>query len=109
VAPDSPPKVVELVDRALKFNPAERWQCAEDMAAAAQAAFQELTGVAIPATERSEAGGKKGWVRAAVNTAPARATLPGEDVVIDDASISVSVVFEPDTLANSQPPTDVKK
>jgi len=107
VAPSLPPKVVELVDRALKYDPAERWQCAEDMAAAAQAAFQELTGMAIPATLRSEADGKKGWVRAAVSTAPPRApTSSGMDVVIDDASIQVSVVFEPDTLTSSQPPDE---
>ena len=107
VAPSLPPKVVELVDRALKYDPAERWQCAEDMAAAAQAAFQELTGMSIPATLRSEADGKKGWVRAAVSTAPPRApTSSGMDVVIDDASIQVSVVFEPDTLTSSQPPDE---
>jgi hypothetical protein len=66
--------------------------------------------VAIPATERSEAGGKKGWVRAAVSTAPPRApTSSGMDVVIDDASISVSVIFEPDTMTGSQPPPDDKR
>jgi len=104
VAPGLPPKVVELVDRALRYDPAERWQCAEDMAAAAQAAFQELTGMAIPATERSEAGGRKGWVRAAVSTAPPRAPAStGEDVVIHDASIAVSVIFEPDTTITPAP------
>ncbi len=110
VAPTAPPSLVELVDRALRYNPAERWQCAEEMAVAAQVAFRELTGMAIPATERSEAGGRKGWVRAAVTMDPPRApTSSGMDVVIDDASISVSVVFEPDTLMNSQPPTDEKR
>jgi len=109
VFPAAPAKVVELVDRALKHDPAERWQCAEDMAQAAHAAFQELTGSAIPATERSEVGGRKGWTRAAVSPVAARAVPAGEDVVLHDESIAVSVVFEPDTMISSHPPVDVKK
>jgi eukaryotic-like serine/threonine-protein kinase len=109
VFPAAPPKVVELVDRALKYNPAERWQCAEDMGEAAKLAFQELTGNAIPATERSEVGGRKGWARAVVSPAAPRTTSSGMDVVLNDDSIAVSVVFEPDTLTTSQPPVDVKK
>jgi eukaryotic-like serine/threonine-protein kinase len=105
VCPTAPPKVVELVDRALKFDPAQRWQCAEDMIQAARAAFLELTGTAIPATERSEVGGKKGWARAAVSTAPPPRGAPAPfDVVIHDESIAVSVIFEPDTLMSSHPP-----
>jgi serine/threonine-protein kinase len=114
VFPAAPPKLVELVDRALRFDPAERWQCAEDMGAAAAAAFKELTGNAIPTTQRTSSGGKQGWTRPAVlPTAPAApaAVAPGEDVVIHDASIAVSVIFEPDTLTDSQPPfgEDLKK
>jgi serine/threonine-protein kinase len=106
VFPAAPPKVVELVDRALKYDPALRWQCAEDMAEAARAAFQELTGTAIPATERSEVDGKKGWARAAVSPA---GKSEGEDVVLHEESIAVSVVFEPDTVASSHPEADLKK
>jgi len=108
VAPAMPPKVVTLVDRALAFDPAQRWQCAEDMGQAARAAFQELTGVAIPVTERSESGGKRGWARAVVSPAVPRASSSGIDVVIHDESIAVSVVFEPDTVADARPPDDIK-
>jgi eukaryotic-like serine/threonine-protein kinase len=102
VFPAATPKLAELVDRALKFDPAERWQCAEDMAAAAAAAFQELAGTTIPHTQRVDADGKKGWTRAAVLPASPTPAAPatGEDVVIHDASIAVSVVFEPDTLVD---------
>jgi hypothetical protein len=108
VVPRAPAKVVALVDRALKYDPAERWQCAEDMSAAARAAFQEITGVPIPTTTRSEAGGKAGWARAAVSLAPPRAEPAGEEVVIHDESIAVSVVFEPDTEVGSTPPSSLK-
>ena len=108
LVPSAPAKVVALVDRALKYAPADRWQCAEDMSEAARAAFQELTGVPIPTTMRSEAGGKAGWARAAVSLAPPRAEPAGEDVVIHDESIAVSVVFEPDTVPTPTPPPDIK-
>jgi eukaryotic-like serine/threonine-protein kinase len=95
VLPSAPGKVVTLVDRALRFDPAERWQCAEDMAAAAAEAFRELTGMAIPPTERTESDGKKGWACAAVGpTVPPSSS--SVDVVISDDSIAISVVFEPD-------------
>jgi eukaryotic-like serine/threonine-protein kinase len=100
--PTAPTKVVELVDRALKYAPAERWQSAEEMAEAARAAFQQLTGTTIPATERSEVDGRKGWARAAVSSTASPTPLEGEDVVLRDESIAVSVVFEPDTMT-SQP------
>jgi serine/threonine protein kinase len=106
VFPAASPKVIELVDRALKHDPAERWQCAEDMAQAARAAFQEMTGTSIPATERSEVDGQKGWARAVVSAAP---KPEGEDVVLHEDSIAVSVVFEPDTVASSHPEADLKK
>jgi serine/threonine-protein kinase len=109
VFPTAPAKVVELVDRALKYDPAERWQCAEDMAEAARAAFQELTGTSIPATERSEVGGKKGWARAVVSPGGKPSPTEGEDVVLHEDSIAVSVVFEPDTVVSSHPETDLKK
>jgi eukaryotic-like serine/threonine-protein kinase len=102
--PDAPPKLALLVDRALKYEPSERWQCAEDMAAAAQAAFQELTGASIPATARAESDGKAGWMCAAVAPAGASPSNAGVDVVINDASLCVSVVFEPDTLSHAQSP-----
>ena len=109
VFPAASPKVVQLVDRALKHDPAERWQCAEDMAAVAKLAFAELTGSAIPATERSEVGGKKGWARAVLTTAAPPVASSGVDVVLHDDSIAVSMVFEPDTLTSSHPPVDFKK
>ncbi len=112
VLPSIPPKVVELVDRALKYEPAERWQCAEDMAFAAKEAFRELTGTTIPETSRVQSNGAEGWARAAVAPLPASAASAGVDVVINDASLCVSVVFEPDTLVNTHSPvadTDDKK
>ena len=96
VFPSAPPKVITLVDRALMYDPAQRWQCAEDMAEAARQAFHDLTGAAIPATIRTESGGKQGWAQAAVIPAPPPAAPTGEDVVLHDESIAVSVVFEPD-------------
>jgi eukaryotic-like serine/threonine-protein kinase len=116
VLPTAPPKLVDLVDRALKFEPAARWQCAEDMAYAAKQAFQELTGSTIPSTERVEENGQAGWTRAAV--APTLGVSPtggpegvemGVDVAISDASLCVSVVFEPDTLVAPIRPDDEKK
>ena len=109
VAPGMPPKVVTMVDRALMFDPAQRWQCAEDMAEAARSAFQELTGVAIPATERSESDGKKGWARAVVSPAVSQASAPAIDVPMNVDSICVSVVFEPDTISGAEPSVDAKK
>jgi len=103
------PRLVDLIDRALKFEPAERWQCAEDMAEAAKVAFQELTGTAIPETERSELGGKKGWARAVVSPPPTEPPPSGVDVEINDSSIAVSVIFEPDTLVTPQPTRKIKK
>jgi serine/threonine protein kinase len=112
VLPSASPKLVMLVDRALKYDPAERWQCAEDMDEAARAAFQEITGVAIPTTARSESGGKQGWARPALTLAPPSAASPAAsppvDVVIRDESIAVSVVFEPDTLSERRAPAKVK-
>jgi serine/threonine-protein kinase len=103
--PGAPGKVVALVDRALRFDPAERWQCAEDMAAAAADAFRELTGMAIPATERIESDGKKGWARPAVNPAAARPAPSSLDVVIVEDDVPISVVFEPDTQVETSTPT----
>ena len=100
VLPDAPAKLVAMVDRALRFDPAERWQCAEDMAAAAAVVFQELTGVAIPATERAESQGKKGWARPAVGPAAAPELPSSVDVSMSDESVAVSVVFEPDAPAS---------
>jgi hypothetical protein len=109
VMPDAPPKLTLLVDRALKYEPSARWQCAEDMARAAQEAFQELTGATIPDTQRAESGGQAGWMRAAVLPAAATPSSSGVEVVIHDASLCVSVVFEPDTLVNTQSPVGEKK
>jgi hypothetical protein len=86
------------------FDPAQRWQCAEDMAEAARAAFLELTGASIPATERSESDGKTGWATAAVGPAVARETPSAVDVDINVDSICVSVVFEPDAIVSSHAP-----
>jgi hypothetical protein len=101
VLPDAPETVVAMIDKALRYNPADRWQCAEDMSEAASAAFKELTGVAIPATERSESRGKKGWTRPAVGAAASPAMPSFIDVSMSDESIAVSVVFEPDTQGSS--------
>ena len=109
VAPSLPAKVVTMVDRALMFDPSARWPCAEDMAAAARSAFQELTGASIPATERTESDGKKGWARAVVSPAAASDAPGAVDVVINPDSICVSVVFEPDTLVGPPTPSGIKK
>jgi eukaryotic-like serine/threonine-protein kinase len=103
VMPSAPPKLVELVDRALKYEPAARWQCAEDMAYAAKEAFQELTGTTIPETQRIETDGKVGWTRAAVAPAATSPSAPGMDVVINESSLCVSVVFEADTIISTHP------
>jgi serine/threonine protein kinase len=109
VFPAAPAKVVELVDRALRYDPVERWQCAEDMAEAGRAAFQQITGTSIPVTERSEVDGKKGWARAALTPTSAKAPLEGKEIVLHDESIAVSVVFEPDTVTSPHLPPDATK
>jgi serine/threonine-protein kinase len=101
----APAKVVTLIDRALMFDPNQRWQSAEDMAEAARAAFLELTGATIPATARALSDGKPGWARAAVGPTAS----PSIDVVMNDSSIAVSVAFEPDTLVSTHPSVDIKK
>jgi len=109
VLPKAPDKVVELVDRALRYDPTERWQCAEDMAEAGRAAFQQLTGADIPATERTEVDGKKGWARAALNPSALKAPQEGEEVIVHDDSIAMSVLFEPDVVTSPDLPVDIKK
>jgi serine/threonine-protein kinase len=109
VMPDVPASIVTLVDRALMFDPNRRWQSAEEMAAAAQSAFQELTGTSIPATLRTESDGKKGWARAAVSPVAAQDAPSSVDVPMNVESICVSVVFEPDTVAGPPSSVDVKK
>jgi len=109
VLPNLSPKVVAMVDKALMFDPAQRWQCAEDMAEAARAAFLELTGSAIPTTERSESDGKTGWTRAAVGPAVAQDAPAAVDVDMNLNSICVSMVFEPDTVVSAHPRDDLKK
>jgi len=108
VLPSAPATVVTMVDRALRFDPNQRWQSAEEMGAAARAAFQELTGTAIPETTRIESGGQQGWARAAVALADAQASS-AIDVVMHDASIAISVVFEPDTVITTHKSMDAKK
>jgi serine/threonine-protein kinase len=110
VLPGASPKVVTMVDRALMFDPTQRWQCAEDMAAAARVAFQEITGTDIPTTERSESDGQTGWARAAVGPAVAQESLSSAiDVPMNTDSICVSVVFEPDTVVDPSGLVDTKK
>jgi eukaryotic-like serine/threonine-protein kinase len=104
VMPSATPQLIELVDRALKYEPSARWQCAEDMAQAAQQAFKELTGTTIPTTERAESDGRLGWMRAAALPAAGPPSSSGVEVVIHDASLCVSKVFEPETLVNTQSP-----
>jgi len=108
VLPSAPATVVTMVDRALRFDPNQRWQSAEEMGAAARAAFQELTGTAIPETTRIESGGQQGWARAAVALADEQASS-AIDVVMHDASIAISVVFEPDTVITTHKSMDAKK
>jgi hypothetical protein len=109
VLPSAPPDLVKLVDRALEYDPAARWQCAEDMALAAKEVFQQLTGTVIPATERAHCDGKEGWARATVAAAASELPPSGVDVVINDASLCVSIVFEPDTLVEVRRPVDEKQ
>jgi hypothetical protein len=79
------------------------------MAEAGRAAFQQITGTSIPVTERSEVDGRKGWARAALKPTSAKAPLQGEQVILHDQSIAVSVVFEPDTVTSPHLPPDVTK
>ena len=108
VRPGAPATVVTMVDRALMFDPNLRWQSAEEMGAAARVAFQELTGTSIPETTRAESDGQQGWACAAVGPVEAQAST-AIDVVMHDASIAVSVVFEPDTVITTHQALDVKK
>jgi serine/threonine-protein kinase len=48
VAPKTPPAVVAIVDRALRFSMAERWQSARDMQRAIEEAFGPLYGAPPP-------------------------------------------------------------
>jgi serine/threonine-protein kinase len=48
VAPNTPPAVVAIVDRALRFSREERWQSARDMQRAIEEAFKSLYGAPPP-------------------------------------------------------------
>jgi serine/threonine-protein kinase len=48
VAPKTPPAVVAIVDRALRFSREERWQSARDMQRAIEEAFKSLYGAPPP-------------------------------------------------------------
>jgi serine/threonine protein kinase len=105
--PSAPGKVVETIDRALRFDPAERWQSAEDMAESARLAFAEMTGATIPAAARTNADGKAGWTCAALlKPESAQPAAEAEDVTIHDDSIAMSVVFEPDAPLLGGPDPD---
>ncbi|HEY1956329.1 MAG TPA: serine/threonine-protein kinase [Polyangiaceae bacterium] len=47
---DVPPALAAVIDRALQFNRDARFECAEEMRAALEAAYLEMTHQAIPAT-----------------------------------------------------------
>jgi eukaryotic-like serine/threonine-protein kinase len=108
VAPNVPPKVVALVDKALMFNPAERWQCAEDMADAARIAFEELSGMSIPTTERTVTDGRKGWVCPAMGSGITQSATTEIDVVVDEGALTVSVVFEPEHSESLHIPIEIE-
>ncbi len=85
-----PVRVVALIDRALYFQSAERWQDTAAMQSQIRIAFEELTGQPIPDTQRVKLHGLTGWSR------PAQLLL----AELPDASqpvtmCDVSVVFEP--------------
>jgi len=56
--PDAPPSVVELVDKGLRFQIAERWPDAAAMARAAEAAIAELEGGSTARMPPAPAGGR---------------------------------------------------
>jgi len=72
------------------------------MSAQARDVFEALAGVPIPTTERILADGKKGWMRAAV------APEPGSiEIAVDTSTVSVSVVFEPDSAESLHIPVEI--
>lgn len=91
VMPEAPEALVKLVDRALAFDPAQRYPDARAMQAAVHDVFARLTGRPLPSTQRMNLHGVAGWARP-VN-------LPREDEELD-----ISVVFEPDTLNDAAIP-----
>jgi serine/threonine-protein kinase len=99
VLPGASPGLIDLVDRALKYEPAARWQCAEDMGHAAKEVYQELTDKMPRPAQGDEVA------------QPSRAGEgpEGVDVVLTDASLCVSMVFEPDPGKSPLPPVDPKK
>jgi len=102
VCPSASPALVSLVDRALAFDKESRFQSAEEMSAQARDVFEALAGVPIPTTERILADGKKGWMRAAV------APEPGSiEIAVDTSTVSVSVVFEPDSAESLHIPVEI--
>jgi serine/threonine-protein kinase len=68
VAPGVPPAVVALVDRALAFARADRWQSARDMAEAVAVAYTGLQGEPIAAAVLGDLGEDPGEVSASAAT-----------------------------------------
>jgi len=90
VTPDMHPRVIDLVDKALKFLPAERWQDAFSMQVEVRRAFLEHTGHPIPETRRVTMHGMAGWSRAA-----SPLVSIGQASGDNATGLDVSVVFEP--------------
>jgi serine/threonine protein kinase len=58
LSPEVPAHVASIVDRALAFDPADRWPSARDMQTALREAYEVLTGVPSPLLSRSSGSGR---------------------------------------------------
>ena len=79
-----PESMVHLIDKSLAFNKEDRWPDAQTMAAEARRVFAQITGHAIPGTDRLSLSDVAGWVP------------PPESVPAQSESFDISVAFDPE-------------
>ncbi len=99
VMPNAPAELVAFVDRSLVFEPEGRWTSAREMQAEARRLFASISGRAIPETRRISHHGVPGWARPA--SSPYGANAVGTAPAVEEESLGISVVFEPDSVGAS--------
>ncbi len=103
VAPDIPKPVLDLVDRAIEFQPSLRWPDAVAMRNATRRAYEEITGEPLP--RPIFAGDKAGWTIPTATRGPdsidwseySDGTAPPKG----DSVLPISVAWEPDSSGTS--------
>jgi eukaryotic-like serine/threonine-protein kinase len=96
LAPEVPANVASVVDRALAFDPRDRWPSARDMQIALREAYQVLTGVASPLLAKSD-GSLRQAAAPALPSPPRAAQSATAAPVSRGAQISVPMKEAPRT------------